>query len=202
MRLIDKIKKIVYRNKRTLLIVTVVSFVSAFIAFSFILVPAIRQFSLLSMQIKQKKRDMAKVQIPADNYKLSELNDKMEKAKNDLEAARDRLFWEKDISRFLNELTLLAAGLQIEFVSLKPETYIPLKEKVTVAKEAQEYLFTQVPISVILKGSYNDLLQFLKRIEDLNKFIKIDALRIESDRSDISRHNIKMMLSVFSQEKS
>lgn len=184
------IKKIIDRATQKVLIAVGISFVILYITFHFIFLPALKQSRLLASQIGKKKIDLSQVQALLGGYE--QLASQIDKQKTELENIKNKLFWEKDISKFLNELTKLASGLPIEFTSLKPES---AKE---IQKEPKGY---QVPIAVALKSAYGNLVEFLRRIEESDKYINIDTLNIESDRSDIYRHNIKIKLIILSKEE-
>lgn len=187
------IKKIIDRPTQKVLIAVGISFVTLYITFHFIFLPALKQSRLLVGQIEKKKTDLSEVQALPGGYE--QLLSQIDKQKTELENLKNKLFWEKDISKFLNELTKLASDLPIEFTSLKPES---AKE---IQKEPKGYLFAKVPIAVALKSAYGNLVEFLRRIEESDKYINIDTLNIESDRSDIYRHNIKMKLIILSKEE-
>lgn len=188
-------------KKQTALIFSLVFFLLLGIVFYFIFFPALRQSRLLSKQIKDKRTNLTKMQTLTSEY--SRLEGELSNTGEKIQILKNRLFWERDIGRFLNELTRLASDLEIEFVSLKPESVSSLQQKDKKARiESQKgYLFAQVPILVVLRSSYDDIVKFLKRIEETDKFIKIDSLSIESEQRDIYRHNVKMTLSIFVEEK-
>jgi Tfp pilus assembly protein PilO len=194
------IKKIIDRATQRVLIAVGISSVALYITFHFIFLPALKQSRSLASQIGRKKIDLSKVQTLPGEYE--QLASQIDKQKAQLENLKNKLFWEKDISKFLNELTKLASDLPIEFASLKPESASAVigKDK-GIQKEPKGYLFAQVPISVALKSGYDNLVEFLRRIEESDKYINIDTLNIESDRSDISRHNIKMKLIILVKEE-
>lgn len=180
------------------LIVMIISLLVLCIIFYFIFLPASKQSLLLTKQIKEKKINLTNAEVIAGEY--AHLEEQINKSKNQLEILKNKLFWEKDISRFLNELTQLAIDLPIEFVSLKPESVKLESVSLSILKdkkdnkESKSYVLAQVPISVILRTSYNNLIGFLRRIEEADKFINIDNLSIESEQRDIYKHNIKMNL--------
>jgi Tfp pilus assembly protein PilO len=175
-------------------IVFSVLFLCAIFYFAFL--PSLKQSLSLTNQLKEKKTDLTKVHISSEEYNLLEGQIKDQKGK--IVILKEKLFWEKDISKFLNVLTHLAADLPIEFVTLKPEAVVLPDKKDT--KNKNEAQFAQVPISVTLRASYGNLVEFLERIETSEKFIKIDTLNIESDQSNIHTHNIKMGLNIFIKE--
>lgn len=189
------IKKI-SSDKQASLVVSIIYFLVLCLIFYFIFLPAFKQSRLLSRQIKEKRLNLTKVKVSTNESSL--LEEQISKTKEQLEIIKNRLFWEKDISRLLNELTQLASGLEIEFVSLKPEAvYLPVEKD---KKESTDYLLAQVPISVSIRSNYDNLVKFLRKIERADKFIKIDTLNIESDQRNIHRHNIKVSLSIFTRE--
>lgn len=188
------IKKIIDRATQKVLIAVGISSVALYIIFHFIFLPALKQSRSLVSQIGRKKIDLSKVQTLPGEYE--QLANQIDKQKAQLENLKNKLFWEKDISRFLNELTKLASDLPIEFASLKPGAASSV-----IGKEPKGYLFAEVPISVALKSGYDNLVEFLRRIEESDKYINIDTLNIESDRSDIYRHNIKMKLIILVKEE-
>jgi Tfp pilus assembly protein PilO len=182
---------------RSLPIVNIaVPFLVLFLAGYFVLLPAIKQYAALSQRIKNKELDLALVQ--SSNAQYAALKDDIENKESQVAQIKNRLFWEKDISKFLNELTRLASDLQIEFVSLRPEASgVPLeKDKGAKDREQKDFVLTKVPIEVTFRTSYNGIIDFLKRIEEGQKFIKIDTLAIESQANDIYKHNVKMRLSI------
>ncbi len=186
---------LIYKNKQTALVSVVVSFLITGLILYFVLMPAFKQSRLLSSQINDKKAQLIRVRSSSGEYK--QLEDETNKAKKELEKVKNSLFWEKDISRFLNQLTEFASDLPLEFVYLKPESPVfpsPLEsdKKVTLG-----YSLTQTPVSVTIKSSFADLVKFLSRVEQAEKFIKIDYFTIDSDRANIYKHNIKMNLSIF-----
>ena len=135
--------------------------------------------------------DLGVVQAPIKEY--GALKSDIEARKDQLAAIEKKLFWQKDISKFLNELTRLASDLDIEFVSLKPE------QLSIVGQEGGEadLKLVSVPIMVAFRSSYADTIRFLERIEEGERFIRIDALSVEADPRLILKHLTKMKLSIF-----
>lgn len=193
-------KPLISKFKNLPVIPFLLSILVFFAVVYFFLLPAIRQNKILLQQIKDKKFDLKGAQAPINEYVL--LKEDISKKNLLLAEVKKRLFWEKDISRFLNELTHLASDLQIEFVSLKPEVVLAEETGAESAKKEGKGLKKpdSVPITVVLKSSYNDIISFLKRIEAGEKFIRIDSLGIESDPANIHKHLTKMKLSIFIEE--
>lgn len=177
-----------------------------FLCIYFVFIPALKGHHALAKRIRDKKVDLGRVKTTAADYQL--LKKEISDQKDKLSELKQKIFWEKDISGFLDELTRLASDLRVEFVSLKPETIKqesapppPVMEgdldAAVKPKEPAPYALTQVPIAVVLKSSYNDLIVFLKRIEAGSKFISINSLSIESGEQNIYKHIARIDLSIF-----
>jgi hypothetical protein len=165
------------------------------IVVNFLLIPAVRSNMLLKQQIKEKRMDLGAVQVPIKEY--GSLKEEMKEKNAELAGVKKELFWEKDISKFLAELTRLASDLPIEFISLKPEGLTGQQEDDSLKKGSEKIKFSIVPITVAFKSSYSDTRVFLKRIEAGERFIRVDSLSIESQVEDIQKHLTKIQLSIF-----
>lgn len=184
-------------DTQKLLLGIIVSLSVLFLTVYYVFLPAIRSSYALTKQIKEKKVDTTKIQIASDEFE--KLAKKINGLRQQSGTLDEKLYWEEDISKFLDKLTQLAADLNIEFVSLKPESVIqpPKSKDKKDKKESRENLLAQVPITVSFKASYSNLVEFLKRIEEADKFIKIDTFSIESEQKEIHKHNIKMLLVIY-----
>jgi len=184
MKLPDKIKNIPILS-------TIISLGCLSAIIYFLLIPALAERNKISQQIKNKRLDLIKVKTPDSEY--ANLREDLDKRNLERQELKKSLFWERDTGKFLNELTRLAEDLNIEFVYLKPETISVANEQ----KDKKEKILVQVPIDVAIKSSYNDTINFLKRIEEGKRFIRIDSLNIESGRGNIYEHTTRMQLSIF-----
>lgn len=205
MNLIDRIIKIINRDKKTLYAAVFISFVVLFVIFYYVFLPALKQSRALSIKIKEKRTELTRTQIRTSEYKF--LEDQIGKAKEQLGTLKKKILWERDISSFLNEVTKLASGLKIEFVNLKPESLSMFQQEGNkgpgrgARKAPADYLSAKIPIAATMRSTYSDLVSFLERVEEANKFITIDAIILESSSSDIYKHNIRMTLSIFVEDK-
>ncbi|MFH1457854.1 MAG: type 4a pilus biogenesis protein PilO [Candidatus Omnitrophota bacterium] len=163
----------------------------------FLLLPAFKDNISHRLQIKNRKIDLGVAQAPIKESGVLKEDIKGKKAQ--LTEMETRLFWKRDISKFLTELTRLAADLEIEFISLKPEPLTVDQESRSLDKKEPKELkkMASVPISVAFKSNYNDIINFLKRIEEGERFIRVDSLSIESESGDMRKHVTKMGLSIF-----
>lgn len=189
MGLMDKIKKFP-------IIGLLIPFLVLCLVVYFVLHPAIKQCVALSKSLKEKKDNLASLQSFNSQYVV--LKEEIRNKSTELEALKSKLFWGRDISKFLNELNRLASDLEIEFVSLKPEispASLAQDDKKS-NKETDDYSQAQVSIAVSFRSNYNDIITFLKRIEAGDKFIKITSLSIEKQADNIYNHNVNIKLGI------
>lgn len=158
--------------------------------------PVLKQSLNLTKQIKEKKTDLSKVQISKEE--LMRLEEEVTSLNNRIVISNERLFWDKDNSRFLDKLTQLAVDLPIEFVTLKPEAAVVSGKK--DAEDANAPQLTRIPFTVTLRANYNNLVEFLERIETSEKYIRINTLSIESNTEDMNKHNVTIELNIFTKE--
>ena len=186
-----------FTTQQSILAAVIASLIGLPLLVYFAFLPALRNFQSLSQQVADKKTGVTALKTPREEPEVVE--EKVKKLKEQIEALKGEVFWETDISRFLNQITQLASDLKINFVSLKPEAASSSSEK---GKELpDDYLLTEVPISLTIKSNYDDLVEFIKRIEQSDKFIAIESLTIDTDRQDIYSHNVRIDLSIFMQGK-
>ena len=181
--------------QKTLLSIAVSCGIFLFIVYVAFL-PALKQSLSLTKQIKDKQTNMTKVQTSKDE--LVRLEGEIAGLKKQSGIVNERLFWEKDSSKFLDKLTQLAVDLPIEFVTLKPEAVILPDKK--DSKTKSEPQLARMPFSVTLRADYNNLVKFLDRVEKSEKYIRISTLSIESNLEDIKKHNVTIELNIFIRE--
>ncbi len=181
--------------QKTLFLI-VVSLVILLLIIYLAFLPVLKQSLNLTKQIKEKKTDLSKVQISKEG--LTRLEEEVTSLNNRIVISNERLFWDKDNSRFLDKLTQLAVDLPIEFVTLKPEAAVVSGKK--DAEDANAPQLTRIPFTVTLRANYNNLVEFLERIETSEKYIRINTLSIESNTEDMNKHNFTIELNIFTKE--
>lgn len=181
--------------QKTLISIVVSSVIFLLIVYVAFL-PAMKQSLSLTKQIKEKHTNLTKVQISKDE--LARLEADIASLKNQISIFNERLFWEKDSSKFLDKLTQLAVDLPIEFVTLKPEAAVLPDKK--DSKTKNEPQLARLPFSVTLRANYSSLVKFLERIETSEKYIRISTLSIESNIEDMNKHNVTIELNIFTKE--
>lgn len=103
-------------------------------------------------------------------------------------------------------ITDIAEGLKIEYLSIQPlptqkiELYNRKDEAFMkfLEKEKKEFFLWEMPVAVKIKGSYPKTLNFIKRIENNQRFLKIKKVQIAKDKDTPLMHNTDLVISMFS----
>lgn len=159
--------------------------------------PSIRDWIKYKKDIKLR---YAELQHRYDTTKeIQRLNTEItviEKAYDDF---NNMLFSKDDISRAVKEIADISLDLQIEYISLVPLPETMLGE--TSFKE--KFSLWSCPINIKMKTSFLKLADFIRRIENARKFIKIENVTIKKNPLNSTIHDVDIKVYVFSllQEK-
>lgn len=98
---------------------------------------------------------------------------------------RSRLPSEKQLSSILKEITNKKAGENINFVNVRP---FPLEDE-------EEYL--RFPFRVDLEAPFFNIIEYVKRLEDLERIINISNFRIESEEKILPVIKVQLHANTF-----
>lgn len=159
--------------------------------------PTIKDLGVTSKKIKKGEviaPDVAKYQEEYGNLEI-----RIKKLKQEIENSRERLFWKKDISVFLEKLTHIAEQLSVDFISIKPGIG-PSPIMSEGANGEQGRAMVKSFVNIKMRTGYRELIDFLGRVESSDKYLRIDKINIASGTKDTSRRDIAISLSLFSAE--
>jgi len=105
-----------------------------------------------------------------------------------------KFFPREDLSRAIKEIADISKDLDIEFSSLTPLSVNKLGET-SLNKSLSLWSF---PILIKIKTDYAKLIDFMKRIENGPKFMKVENLSIRKNPSNLLMHEVEMTVYVFS----
>lgn len=154
--------------------------------------PGIKNWMALGKDIRHKQTELQfRYKTAEGNQQLKQEMAKIKEVYPDIEGM---FFAPDDIPGAVKEIADISRDLQIEFFSLTPQSPQELKEYVSQVG----FSIKKIPISIRIKTGYLKLLDFIKRIEDSKKFIKIDNLSIRKNPSTLQVHDVEMTVYVFS----
>ncbi|PIQ88512.1 MAG: hypothetical protein COV72_07740 [Candidatus Omnitrophica bacterium CG11_big_fil_rev_8_21_14_0_20_42_13] len=155
--------------------------------------PAVKEMAQMNTKIKK-----GQVIVPdSEGYRKQreDLDARIIELREEIKESKERLFWKKDIALFLQRLSIIAKELAIDFINIKPSLS---PEPIRSREDRETVLMFRNPINITLKTGHKELMRFLKRIEESDKFLRIDDIDILVNSKDIFKRDVTMVLSIFS----
>jgi hypothetical protein len=151
---------------------------------------------------KEKELNIRKSTV----QQIASLNKEIAKIDQDYKDFTNKVILQPGSFEAVRVLTDIAEGLKIEFLSIQPlspqriELYNRKDEAFMkfLQKEKKEFFLWEMPVAVKIKGSYPKILNFIKRIENSQRFLKIKKIQIAKDKDTPLMHNTDLVISMFS----
>lgn len=150
---------------------------------------------LISVNSKLRKGQMIVPDVSGYRKQYATLEADIGSISREIAKNKERLFWKKDIALFIEQLSRVAEQIAVDFISIRPASN---PEPVTADDKQKTVLMYRRPVTITMKSGYRELMDFLARVEDSERFFRVDELTIEPDRKDILKRNVTMVLSIFS----
>ncbi len=179
-------------KKEYVVLISIILTVSiVFVAYTNIFRPKLGKIKMLSAQIEQKRRNIQRARIGPEALKA--LEGEVKQMQTQLDYYQQRLQAPADIPQILKELTQIAEGQRIKFISVSP------LEKAEIPLPAGDDKFLlQVPIQIKLKCGYHKLGLFINQIENSSRFMKVMELKITADSRDVWAHQTELVITSYS----
>ncbi len=183
-----------------------------FLSFSFSFRMLLPKFELYKTSLKDVTEKEKELRV-----KKSAIS-QVERLKEEIRGVENKYkdFVQKVISRpesleAIKIITELIKGLKIEFYSFQP---LPLNkiELFTYDSENEglvgfssnkrekkdNFFIWEIPVAIKIKTDYANLLNFIRRIENAPKFVKVKDIHITKDTASPFAHDAQVIVSVFS----
>ncbi|MDP1853630.1 MAG: hypothetical protein Q8L26_05465 [Candidatus Omnitrophota bacterium] len=181
--------------KQEYIVIGIVAFaaLALVIGFFIIFIPLVEELSSLNSKIRKGE----KIAPDASGYRrqYAEMEKQIETLSQEITQSKERLFWKRDITFFLGKLSHVAEQLAVDFISIRPSL---TPEPVKADNKEGTVLMYKHAVNITMKAGYRELIGFLARIEESDRFFRIDELTIVPDTKDILKRNVTLVLSVFS----
>ncbi|OGW39396.1 MAG: hypothetical protein A2Y97_12885 [Nitrospirae bacterium RBG_13_39_12] len=134
--------------------------------------PKSKEIKSYDEKISQQDAEIAKSQLKAE--KLPQLTSENEKLRKKLNALKEQLPEEKEVSSLLRQVSELALRSGLKILSWKPQ-----------AKSTHPSgIVYQIPVSVILEGSYHNLGYFYSSLTKLNRIVNISNIKLGNPKTE------------------
>ena len=167
-------------------------------------------------RVKKQEKEADLVSVQKDIVDIQEALDRYEAEKKEF---RKYLFEEKDVPAFLEGISKYAAESAINVVDMKTKKFQEVataadqkpsrskygtrrqgtKTEATPDEKLERALtLAAMPISIKVKGTFSDFVQFLGHLEDFKQLITVSNVEIDSRRSDYPLLNCAFTLKIYS----
>ncbi|MCK5451460.1 MAG: type 4a pilus biogenesis protein PilO [Candidatus Omnitrophica bacterium] len=153
------------------------------------IVPVFTGFMNMRREIKTLEDEIDMV-----NNRVKMINNmtlKLQTLQDELDSYSKGLPEQKEITKFLEELSSVAKTAGVKILSITP-----LDIKDTLDPEAREY-YKEMPINVTAQSGYHQLGQFVSDLENGERFISIENLNIQMNKKSPRKHNVELMLKTY-----
>lgn len=173
-------------KKNEQIILFVIAALGILLGYYYLLTPQISRISLLRKNITQKKAEIQKARNMI--AKKPQLEREFQTVQRLIKEYQKRMPGEDKIPDFLSSLTDIANEHKVKLMSIDPG-------KLKTSGKAS--IYTEYPIALGIKGGYHQIARFVNKLENLERFVKINHISITSDKEDALKHNADIYLSIF-----
>ncbi len=138
------------------------------VSIGLILFVAIAGMNFIYQPAKKKIREIESIQRKEEER--SKLLSQVSKQQKDIQRRRFRLSDNKSISYFINQITKLANETNTEIISINPGSL------------QRENYYQKLPLVLGIKATYNQLGQFVSKLENSRQFILIETMTFEREK--------------------
>lgn len=197
LKITGSFNKINWDNKKITLLVLCI-LVILYIDYSFIINPQINNLKLLKPKIATLKKD-----IDVLSKDLANLSQFKKEQSNNTGAKNIKVISEKELSFLSEDISNIANKNNMRIMQINPLKAKDTKEtknaKETkdgkeVKKETKAANFTTFNIGLDLSGSYHNLGKFVNELENGDKFLAVQAIKIAPEKDSYLRHKISLVL--------
>lgn len=168
-------------EKRHLIISVIILILTVLIVM--LVVRNIRSLYTLHQKLQQRDRAISELK----NLVKSEMDIKRQigELRELIGYYEQKLPKEKEVSQLFHELDNIASGSKIKFSLITPDS----------SEEGKHYM--RYYRTIELKSGYHQLGNFINKLENLGRFIKVDKIAITPDPADPFKHNVELVVSTF-----
>ncbi|MEW6009164.1 MAG: type 4a pilus biogenesis protein PilO [Candidatus Omnitrophota bacterium] len=177
---------------KEMIVFTLLTLIIIIFDFSFVLKKQFANLSVLGPKIAQARKNIKESSL--NEYRVDTLKRRLDELVADVEAKKKGILNEDQIPSLMEEISKLADKVNLKIMQLKPSPELSDKDKFS-AKSGEEYY--PIALSILAKGSYHSLGQFLNGLETNNVFIKVKNIDIVPQGTAASSHDIKLSALVF-----
>jgi len=198
MSVIDDIKNIDLKNldlknKRTQIVLLIISAALAAAALYLYLVfaPQVAGVFKLTGDTGNMRSDLKSARTVIKGFE--KLNTDLKERGQKVESYEKQLPAEQEIPALLENLSNMAKESDIKIVGI-----VPAMPKVKDDKSVDKnQIYREIPILITAKSGYHELGQFLNKLENADRFMKVVDIDIRASASTPNKHDVELMICTY-----
>jgi type IV pilus assembly protein PilO len=178
------------KNNKTYQVIggVIAGYVVVFLVFYFAgIAPKSAKVKELRAKAAEKQSFLAKAgSVEKQKKKIEDAKLKIADLKQNISYYEKKLPTEKDIPDLLQYLSNIAIETDV--------TLLEIEKKQEIREEKDQTFYVTVPFNLILRGGYHNIGAFINKLENADRFMKIDQFEIKGDKRDPFEHRGEMMV--------
>ncbi len=162
------------------------------IYFNFLLKP---QFS--SFLVANRDYSAIKSRVRSANALIaneSRIRIQYENLKNESQAIEKRLPSQDEISIILQDFSKIAESAGVKILRIKP---LEVLDEASQSAHGAGQFFSEYPILIEARAGYHQCGLFVNKLENMERFIRIDAIDIKGRQTDLRHHDIRLRVNTY-----
>ena len=186
---LEKIKEFLKDERKRSYAILGAGVAVSFLYLMLFIIPAYSEMSRLSRKVSEisEKIDFTNRTV----VKMAQREEALERLSSELESYAGGFPREKEISRFLEKISTTAKDKGVKISTINPSQLSPIK----TSKDKVYYY--ELPISVKAKSGYHELASFISEVEGGKRYLDVQGLKLEYNRSTPRRHDIRILIKTY-----
>ena len=164
--------------------------VLAFLYLTFAIIPKFYELSKASREVTDLNSAINEVNDCVK--RLDQMTEQLRASRREFEGYSRGLPDQREIPEFLERVSSIARTSDVRILSITPSEL-----KIAQAGKKGGGFYREMPIIITAKSGYHQLGSFIGDLEEGERFITIEGLRIQYDSRFPRRHNISMVLKTY-----
>ncbi|MDP8298960.1 MAG: type 4a pilus biogenesis protein PilO [Candidatus Tantalella remota] len=181
-------------QKRLYTIVGVVLTVSI-LYLAFVVFPKFNSLSKVTRTVTELNNNISLVNTRMK--RLNEMTARLEELRKEQAVYSVQLPAEKEIPAFLEELAVIAKKSDVKIISVTPHGFSGGSSAAKDKKGKVKQYYYALPVEISAQSGYHQLGQFVNDLEEGQRFITVEDLKIQNDKNSPRKHNVKLVLKTY-----
>ncbi len=191
---LDKLKELRLgkTKKETLAFIIIGVILFIFLYFQIFLKSALSELFVLNPEIRKLTIDIKSTK--EDLRHEGTLKKRLKDMEGRVDIYEKKLPIEHEIPMLLESLSRMAKDSYVKILGITPVS-ASIRGKQKQTKESKVY--REIPIMIRAKSGYHELVAFINRLENADRFMELSDIKIKSNKSDFRRHDIELTVSTY-----